>query len=133
MELQGWSIVPGCPHNPSPFWTTVAYPERGGQDHLGLASVVQGQILPAISPGVNVLNCHPRLYAFYCFAIDEFWRRHEICKASALYEWVQRLRSIVATYGWCSRRAATRSTIAWSWDRLPSFSASSTVRSEMRS
>src|SRR6185437_10730193 len=33
------------------------------------------QILPFLSPGINVLTIYPRYHSFYCFLLDEFWRR----------------------------------------------------------
>lgn len=58
-----------------PGWTEQVYPPRGGQDHLGLGSVVTDRILPALSPGINVLTPHPRYWSFYAFVIDEFWQQ----------------------------------------------------------
>lgn len=46
-----------------------------GRDHLGLGSVSQGQILPLLSPAINVLTDHPRYHSFYTFLLDEFWTR----------------------------------------------------------
>lgn len=43
--------------------------------HLGLGSVSPDQILPLLSPGVNVLTTYPRYYSFYTFLLDEFRRR----------------------------------------------------------
>lgn len=51
------------------------FPPSGGQDHLGLASVSSDQILPRISPTINVATVHPRYHSFYAFLLDEFWRR----------------------------------------------------------
>ncbi|MDP9312412.1 MAG: hypothetical protein M3R24_16270 [Chloroflexota bacterium] len=51
------------------------YPGKVGRDHLGLASVSQDQILPTLSPGINVLTIHPRYHGFYVFLLDEYWRR----------------------------------------------------------
>lgn len=51
------------------------YPSRTGRDHLGLGSVSSDQILPTLSPGINVLTFHPRYYSFYTFLLDEFWER----------------------------------------------------------
>jgi hypothetical protein len=44
-------------------------------DHLGLASVSQDQILPKLSPGINVLTVHPRYWSFYTWLLTEFWDR----------------------------------------------------------
>jgi hypothetical protein len=46
-----------------------------GRDHLGLGSVSSDQILPTLSPAINVLTDHPRYQSFYAFLLDEFWRR----------------------------------------------------------
>lgn len=51
------------------------FPATGGEDHLGLASVSSDQILPTLSPTINVLTVHPRYHSFYAFLLDEFWRR----------------------------------------------------------
>lgn len=51
------------------------YPGKVGRDHLGLGSVSSDQILPTLSPGINVLTFHPRYHSFYTFLLDEFWRR----------------------------------------------------------
>jgi len=50
------------------------YASKIGRDHLGLGSVSSDQILPTLSPGVNVLTIHPRYHSFYTFLLDEFWR-----------------------------------------------------------
>ena len=54
------------------------YPGKVGRDHLGLGSVSSDQILPSLSPGINVLTIHPRYFSFYVFLLDEFWRRDRI-------------------------------------------------------
>ena len=51
------------------------YAGKPGRDHLGLGSVSSDQILPSLSPSINVLNFHPRYHSFYAFLLDEFWRR----------------------------------------------------------
>src|SRR3954467_5995423 len=56
-------------------WTARMLPGSSGEDHLGLASVSSDQILPTLSPTVNVLTLHPRYHSFYAFLLDEFWRR----------------------------------------------------------
>ncbi len=58
-----------------PQWIAKSYTE-GGRDHLGLGSVVANQILPELSPSINVLTFHPRYHSFYTFLVDEFWRRN---------------------------------------------------------
>lgn len=57
-----------------PLWTERVLTPKGGQDHLGVGSVVTDRILPALSPGINVLTPHPRYWAFYAFIVDEYWR-----------------------------------------------------------
>ena len=58
-----------------PYWTEKMYKPGGGQDHLGLGSVVTDRILPRLSPGINVLTIHPRYWSFYTFVLGEFWKR----------------------------------------------------------
>jgi hypothetical protein len=58
-----------------PRWTAPMFPAGGGEDHLGLGSVSSDQILPTLSPTINVLTPHPRYHSFYAFLLDEFWRR----------------------------------------------------------
>ncbi len=58
-----------------PQWIAKMYPAKVGRDHLGLGSVSSDQILPSLSPSVNVLTYHPRYHSFYVFLLDEFWRR----------------------------------------------------------
>ena len=54
------------------------YPPKVGRDHLGLGSVSSDQILPTLSPAINVLTFHPRYHSFYTFLLDEFWRRDRL-------------------------------------------------------
>jgi hypothetical protein len=70
----------------TPQWIAKMYPAKTGLDHLGLGSVSSDQILPSLSPGVNVLTIHPRYYSFYTFLLDEFWRRDRSRSRAA---WVQ--------------------------------------------
>jgi hypothetical protein len=58
-----------------PQWIAKMYPAKVGRDHLGLGSVSSDQILPTLSPSINVLTIHPRYHSFYTFLLDEFWRR----------------------------------------------------------
>lgn len=51
------------------------YQPSTGMDHLGLASVSQDRILPALSPGINVLTIHPRYWSVYGWLLTEFWER----------------------------------------------------------
>jgi hypothetical protein len=60
---------------PTPQWTARMYPGKVGRDHLGLGSVSSNHILRTLSPGINVLTVHPRYHSFYCFLLDEYWRR----------------------------------------------------------
>ena len=57
-----------------PYWTESMYRPGGGQDHLGLGSVVTDRILPRLSPAINVLTVHPRYWSFYAFVLSEFWK-----------------------------------------------------------
>jgi hypothetical protein len=56
-----------------PVWGARAFAPRSGQDHLGLGSVCSDRILPALSPGINVLTIHPRYWSFYSWVLDGFW------------------------------------------------------------
>lgn len=58
-----------------PQWIAHMYAATTGEDHLGLASVSSDQILPMLSPTINVLTVHPRYHSFYAFLLDEFWQR----------------------------------------------------------
>ncbi len=58
-----------------PQWIARMYAAKVGRDHLGLGSVSSDQILPALSPAINVLTIHPRYHSFYTFLLDEFWQR----------------------------------------------------------
>ena len=58
-----------------PQWIAKMYAGKVGRDHLGLGSVSSDQILPSLSPSINVLTFHPRYHSFYVFILDEFWRR----------------------------------------------------------
>lgn len=59
----------------TPQWIAPMYAGKVGRDHLGLGSVSSDQILPTLSPGINVLTVHPRYYSFYTFLLDEFWQQ----------------------------------------------------------
>jgi len=54
-----------------PQWIEKMYPGKVGRDHLGLGSVSSDQILPTLSPGINVLTIHPRYHSFYTFLLDQ--------------------------------------------------------------
>lgn len=58
-----------------PHWIAKMYAGKVGRDHLGLGSVASDQILPTLSPAINVLTQRPRYYSFYAFLLDEFLRR----------------------------------------------------------
>lgn len=58
-----------------PQWIAKMYPGKTGRDHLGLGSVSSDQILPSLSPGINVLTIHPRYHSFYVFLLYEYWQR----------------------------------------------------------
>jgi hypothetical protein len=61
-----------------PQWIAKMYPSKKGRDHLGLSSVSSDQILPSLSPGINVQTVYPRYHSFYVFLLDEFWRRDRL-------------------------------------------------------
>ena len=69
-----------------PQWIAKMYAGKVGRDHLGLGSVSSDQILPRLSPGINVLTFHPRYHSFYSFLLDEFWRRDRPRSSTA---WIQ--------------------------------------------
>jgi hypothetical protein len=58
-----------------PQWIAKMYEPKKGRDHLDLGSVSSDQILPRLSPGINVLTIYPRYHSFYTFLLDEFWQR----------------------------------------------------------
>ena len=57
-----------------PQWIARMYPGKVGRD-LGLGSVSPDQILPTLSPGINVLTTHPCYFSFYVSLLDEYWQR----------------------------------------------------------
>lgn len=77
-----------------PYWTEKMYKPGGGQDHLGLGSVVTDRILPRLSPGINVLTVHPRYWSFYAFVLSEFWHRDLPRTKAALREWYRPLECV---------------------------------------
>ena len=77
-----------------PYWTEKMYKPAGGQDHLGVGSVVTDRILPRLSPGINVLTIHPRYWSFYAFVLSEFWRRDLPRTKAALRGWYRPLECI---------------------------------------
>lgn len=81
------------------MWTEQAFPSAGGQDHLGLGSVVTDKILPSLSPGVNVLTPHPRYWSFYAFVVDEFWKRDLPRTNAALRRFLRHKESIFSVAG----------------------------------
>lgn len=78
----------------TPYWTEKMYRPGGGQDHLGLGSVVTDRILPRLSPGINVLTIHPRYWSFYAFVLSEFWNRDLPRTKAALKQWYRPLECI---------------------------------------
>lgn len=62
------AVSPGMPQ-----WTAKLYAAKVGRDHLGLGSVSSDQILPSLTPGINVLTIHPRYHSFYAFLLEEYW------------------------------------------------------------
>lgn len=81
------------------MWTEQVYPSVGGQDHLGLGSVVTDKILPALSPGINVLTPHPRYWSFYAFVVAEFWNRDLPRTNAALRRFLRHKESIFSVAG----------------------------------
>lgn len=77
-----------------PYWTEKMYKPGGGQDHLGLGSVVTDRILPRLSPGINVLTIHPRYWSFYAFVLSEFWKRDLPRTKATLRAWYRPLECI---------------------------------------
>ena len=58
-----------------PQWIEPMYAPMMGQNHLGLLTVSNGEILPSLSPGIIVQTTHPRYHSFYAFVLEEFWER----------------------------------------------------------
>ncbi|WP_421121680.1 hypothetical protein ACE2AJ_09795 [Aquihabitans daechungensis] len=77
-----------------PYWTEKLYKPGGGQDHLGLGSVVTDRILPRLSPGINVQTTRPRYWSFYAFVLSEFWARDLPRTKAALKAWYRPLECI---------------------------------------
>lgn len=77
-----------------PYWTERMYLPGGGQDHLGLGSVVTDRILPRLSPGINVLTTHPRYWSFYAFVLSEFWLRDLPRTKAAFRDWYRPLECL---------------------------------------
>ena len=46
-----------------PQWIAKMYAAKVGRDHPGLGSLSSDQILPSLSPSVNVLTYHPPRWA----------------------------------------------------------------------
>lgn len=82
-----------------PQWTEQLYRPVGGQDHLGVGSVVTDRILPGLSPGINVLTPHPRYWAFYAFVVDEFWKQDLPRTNAALRRFLRRREAIYSAAG----------------------------------
>lgn len=81
----------------APRWTQRMYVSSGGLDHPGLASVVQDRLLPALSPGINVVTVHPRYWSFFTFVIDEFWQLDGPKTTRALNAFLRQRESIYGT------------------------------------
>jgi hypothetical protein len=81
-----------------PRWIARMFASKTGRDHLGLGSVSSDQILPTLSPGVNVLTFHPRYHAFYTFLLDEFWRR-DLVRTKANWIRFYRPRAFIFSVG----------------------------------
>ena len=87
-------MPPTEPLDGVPYWAEKMYKSGGGQDHLGLGSVVTDRILPRLSPGINVLTIHPRYWSFYAFVLDEFWKRDFSRTRAAFRSWYRPLECI---------------------------------------
>ena len=83
----------------APRWTELMYRPVGGQDHLGVGSVVTDRILPTLSPGINVLTPHPRYWSFYAFVVDEFWQRDLPRTGPSLRRFLRRREAIFSAGG----------------------------------
>lgn len=90
---------------PTPQWIARMYPPRVGQDHLGLGSISSDQILPALSPDINMLIIHPRYHSFYTFLLDEFWRR-DLSRSYAAWVKFYQPREFIFSLGGVSLRSA---------------------------
>lgn len=83
-----------------PAWTEQLAKPRGGQDHLGVGSVVTDQILPSLAPGINVLTPHPRYWAFYSMVVDQFWKESpKAVTGRKLLEYMTRKEAIFSAAG----------------------------------
>ncbi|MFG2091778.1 hypothetical protein [Spirillospora sp. NPDC048824] len=82
----GWEDKTG------PVWGAQAYDPKGGQDHLGLGSVSSDRILPALSPGINVLTIHPRYWSFYAWVLATFWNQDDLPRTRASFRGFYRPR-----------------------------------------
>lgn len=81
-----------------PQWIARMYAGKVGRDHLGLGSVSSDQILPSLSPGINVLTMHPRYFSFYVFLLDEFWQR-ELPRSDEAFSAFYRPRECIFSIG----------------------------------
>lgn len=79
-----------------PLWTEQLFRPRGGQDHLGLGSVVTDRMLPMLAPGINVLTRHPRYWSFYAFVVHEFWKGGHPQNTSTFRKFLRHKESIFA-------------------------------------
>lgn len=101
------------PNKPAPVahpaWIARMYPGKVGRDHLGLGSVSSDQILPSLSPGINVLTLHPRYFSFYVFLLDEYWRR-DLPRSTAGFSAFYRPQECIFSIGahLCDRREHDR-------------------------
>jgi hypothetical protein len=74
------------------------YAGKVGRDLLGLGSVSSDQILPSLSPGINVLTIHPRYFSLYVFLLDEFWQR-DLPRSEAAFSAFYRPRECIFSIG----------------------------------
>jgi len=84
----------------APKWTERILTPKSGRDHLGVGSVVTDQILPDLSPGINVLTPHPRYWSFYALVVDEYWKSQpSSASRRGLLEYLGRRESIFSIAG----------------------------------
>lgn len=83
-----------------PAWTEQLVRPSGGQDHLGIGSVVTDRILPSLAPGINVLTEHPRYWSFYAFVVDQYWQERNAKKTRRdLFHYIKRKEAIFSAAG----------------------------------
>jgi hypothetical protein len=90
----------------TPHWTRVSYLDTGGRDHLGMAGVISGRVLPMLSPRVVAATGHPRYWSFYSWLLAGVWEHNSPPLADDWYaleaEW-EFLFSVGAAGALCGR------------------------------